>query len=413
MSVSIISIDDIRAAAARLREVVHRTPMLTSASLAAMLGAELRLKAENLQKTGSFKIRGAYNRVSALDAHEKARGVIAASAGNHGQALAYAASRAGVKATIVMPATASISKVNATRNYTDRVVLEGANYQEARAAAQRIHQETGAVFVDAYDDPMVIAGQGTVGLEIVEDVMPDVVLVPVGGGGLLAGIAAALEVCAPSAEVIGVEAAGSPQLSASLKAGEAVSIAQPVDTIADGLATGRIGRIPFEVIRRRVHRAVTVDDFEIGEATLLMLERMKILAEGAGAAALAGALKVRHELAGKRVVVVVSGGNIDINLLDRIIGHGLTKTGRLMRISVDLRDRPGELARLLARVGETGANVHSIDHDRTRRDVPIGGARVMLELETRGPDHLTEIRASLTRAGYAVRDESSGSGAAV
>ena len=304
------------------------------------------LKPENLQKTGSFKIRGAYNRLMTLADDQKSRGVVAASAGNHGQALAYAATRAGVTATIVMPTTAAIAKIDATRSYGQSVVLEGVDYQEARAAAAKMCAERGASFIDAYDDAYVIAGQGTVGLEIADEVAPDVVIVPVGGGGLIAGIAAALALRAPNAEVIGVEAAGSPQLSASLAANAPASIGRPVDTIADGLATGRIGAIPFEVMRGRVKRAITVDDFEIGEAVLLMLERLKLLAEGAGAAALAGALKLKDELKGKTVVLVISGGNIDINLLDRIIGHGLVKVGRLFRVAVDLRDRPGELGQL-------------------------------------------------------------------
>lgn len=379
--------------------------MLRSATLERMIEAEVFLKPENLQKTGSFKIRGAYNRVAALAPEEASRGVIAASAGNHGQALAFAATRAGVKATIVMPRTAAIAKVDATRGYGQEVVLEGADYQEARRAAELICERTGGIFVDAYDDPLVIAGQGTIGLEIADEVAPDVVLVPVGGGGLLAGIAVAIAERVPGAEIIGVEAAGSPQLSASLVAGAPASVSRPVDTIADGLATGRIGKLPFELIRERVRRVVTVDDFEIGEALLLMLERMKLLAEGAGAAALAGALKIKPELRGRRAVIVVSGGNIDINLLDRIIGHGLAKAGRLMRITIDLRDRPGELQNLLALIGETGANVRAISHDRTRRDIPIGNARVMLELETRSAEHVAEIRRRLADRGYACGTE--------
>lgn len=398
-----IKIYDIERARDRLQGIAKPTPMIASETLAALLSADVRLKPENLQKTGSFKIRGAYNFIAALKPEDKARGVIAASAGNHGQALAYAASRAGIKATIVMPATASISKVDATRSYGQKVVLEGVDYQAARAAARRICDECGAIFVDAYDDPLVIAGQGTIGLEIADEFKPDMVLVPTGGGGLLAGIAAALEARAPEAEVVGVEAAGSPQLSASLRTRTPASVELPVDTIADGLATGRIGATPFEIIKRRVHRSVTVDDFEIGEAVLLLLERMKLLTEGAGAAALAGAIKIKDELRGRRVAVVISGGNIDINLLDRIIGHGLVKVGRLFRFSVDMHDRPGELGKLLAAVGETGANVRAIDHDRTRRDVAIGGARVVLELETRGPEHIEAVREYLALNGYAIK----------
>ena len=269
-----VTIDDIELARRRLAGIAKHTPLIRSETLSRIIGGEVFVKAENLQKTGSFKIRGAYNRIAALAPDEKERGVIAASAGNHGQALAYAASRAGVKATVVMPTSAAIAKILATRSYGQRVVLEGADYQEARAAAARIREESGAIFVDAYDDAHVIAGQGTVGLEIADEIAPDFVFVPTGGGGLLAGVAVALAARIPDAAVIGVEAAGSAQLSASLAAGAPASIGRPVDTIADGLATGRIGAIPFELIRAHVKEAVTVDDFEIGEAVLLILERM-------------------------------------------------------------------------------------------------------------------------------------------
>ena len=397
-----VSYADIEAAQKRLKGIVTPTPMMTSTTLDRMIGAHVLIKPENLQKTGSFKIRGAFNFIAAMTDAEKKRGVVAASAGNHGQALAWAASHAGVKATIVMPRTAAIAKIAATRGYGQEVILEGVNYQEARNNAEALCEQKGALYVDAYDDPLIIAGQGTVGLEIAEQTTPDVVMVPVGGGGLLAGIAIAIKERCPNAEVIGVEAAGSPQLSLSLARKAPSSIDCPVDTIADGLATGRIGKVPFDAIRSRVRRAVTVDDFEIGAAVLLMLERMKLLTEGAGATALAGAIKVTDALKGKTVVVVVSGGNIDINLLDRIIGHGLAKMGRLFRFAIDMHDRPAELARLLTEIGSTGANVHTIEHDRTRRDVPIGCARVMLELETRGPEHITLIRTHLASRGYQV-----------
>jgi threonine dehydratase len=397
-----VTIEDLKLARERLAGVVKPTPLIHSATLSQMIGAEIYLKPENLQKTGSFKIRGAYNRVAALSPAEAARGVVAASAGNHGQALASAASRAGVRATIVMPTTAAIAKIDATRSYGQTVELAGIDYLEAHRAAEEICARTGALFVDAYDDPFVIAGQGTLGLEIAAELAPDFVLVPVGGGGLIAGIALALAARAPRAQLIGVEAAGSAQLSLSLSQGVPSTVPTAVVTIADGLATGRVGRLPFEILRDRLDRVVTVDDFEIGEAVLLMLERMKLLAEGAGAAALAGALKMSAELAGRRVVIVVSGGNIDVNLLDRIIAHGLVKAGRLMRLVVEMRDRPGELGRLLAVIAEQGANVHAIRHDRTRRDVRIGGARVTLELETRGHDHIERIREALAANGHQV-----------
>jgi threonine dehydratase len=401
------SADEIEHARRCLHGIVTPTPLIRSTTLGRMLGAEVYLKPENLQKTGSFKIRGAYNRIAALSSAEAARGVIAASAGNHGQALAYAATRAGIKATIVMPMTAAIAKVDATRSYGQQVMLVGVDYQAARRAAEELRDLTGAVFIDAYDDQLVIAGQGTIGLEIVDEVTPDVVIVPVGGGGLIAGIAVAIESRAPHAEIIAAEAAGSPQLSLSLAAGVPAPMTKPVDTIADGLATGRIGNLPFELIRTHVRRVVTVDDFEISEAVLLMLERVKLLVEGAGATALAAALKIKAELAGKRVVICISGGNIDINLLDRIIGYGLAKAGRLMRFAVDLHDRPGELQKLLVLIGEIGANVRSIEHDRTRRDVSIGNVRVMLELETRSAGHLDELRGRLAERGYSIVGDNS------
>lgn len=396
--------DEIENARRRLQGILKPTPLICSATLNNLLGTEVYLKPENLQKTGSFKIRGAFNRIATLTPDEASRGVVAASAGNHGQALAYAATLAGVAATIVMPKTAAIAKIDATRGYGQSVVLAGIDYGEARAAAEVIREQTGATFVDAYDDAAVIAGQGTIGLEIVDELIPDIVMVPVGGGGLLAGIGAALGQRAPKVEVVGVEAAGAPQLSASFSSGSAAAVGHPVDTIADGLATGRIGKLPFALIRERVAQVVTVDDFEIGEAVLLLLERLKLLAEGAGAAALAGALKIKPKLSGKKTVVVLSGGNLDINLLDRIIGYGLAKAGRLARMQIDLHDRPGELQKLLALIGKIGANVRSIEHDRGRRDLPIGSARVVLELETRGRDHVHEVQQRLAEEGYQIGD---------
>jgi threonine dehydratase len=397
-----VALQDVEQARERLVGIVEPAPLVHSATLSRMLSAEIYLKPENLQKTGSFKIRGAYNRIASLSPEEAARGAVAASAGNHGQALAWAASRTGVRATIVMPTTAAIAKIDATRSYGQKVELAGRDYLEAFRAAEEICASTGGIFVDAYDNPFIIAGQGTVGLEILDEIAPDFVLVPVGGGGLIAGIALVMSARAPRAKLIGVEAAGAPQLSLSLTQQTASSLPMAVDTIADGLATGRFGRLPFEIVRTRLDRVVSVDDFEIGEAVLLMLERMKVLAEGAGAAALAGAIKLGGVIAGKRVVIVISGGNIDVNLLDRIIGHGLAKAGRLMRLTVEMRDRPGELERLLAVIAGEGANVHAIQHDRTRRDVRIGGARVTLELETRGHDHIRRIRDALAAHGQTI-----------
>lgn len=397
-----VAIDDIEAARIRLAPILKPTLLRKSATLSRLLDAEVLIKPENLQKTGSFKIRGAYNRIAALDPTTAIRGVVAASAGNHGQALAHAATLTGISATIVMPETAAIAKIEATRGYGQKVMLQGVDYQAARRAAEKLCAQSGATFVDAYDDPWVIAGQGTIALEILDELKPDVVAVPVGGGGLLAGIITALAARAPRTEVIAVEAAGSPQLSTSLARGGPSATSAPVETIADGLATGNLGKLPYELIRGRLRDVVAVDDFEIGEAVLLLLERLKLLAEGAGAAALAGALKARAVLRGKRVVVLVSGGNIDINLLDRIIGHGLMKAGRLYRLCLRLPDRPAELSRVLALIGGLGANVRAIGHDRTQRDISLGAALVEMELETRGPDHIERIRKELRDHGYSL-----------
>jgi threonine dehydratase len=399
-----VTIAEIEAARQRLRPVLQSTPLMPSSTLSRMLEAEVLIKPENLQKTGSFKLRGAYNRMAVLADDAMRHGVVAASAGNHGQAISFAATRAGVSATIVMPETAAIAKIEATRGYGQNVVLQGLNYPAAYQAAIELCQRTGATFIDPYDDPWVIAGQGTVGLEIAEETAADFVFVPVGGGGLIAGVATALAARAPATGVIGVEAAGSPQLSTSLRQRHAAIVSGPVDTIADGLATGRLGRLPYELVRERLAAIVSVDDFEIGEAVLLLLERMKLLAEGAGAAALAGALKLRELVRGKRIVVLVSGGNIDINLLDRIIGHGLVKAGRLYRLHLSLPDRPGELGRLAGVIGALGANVRAIDHDRTQRDVALGAALVELELETRGHDHIARIRKELHDHGYHLQE---------
>jgi threonine dehydratase len=398
------TIKDVEQARGRLKGVVQATALVRSATVSRLLGAEVLFKAENFQKTGSFKIRGAYNRVACLSPEEKQRGVVCASAGNHGQALAYAASRAGVRATIVMPEAAPLAKIAATRGYGQNVVLSGSDYLNAVRKAHEIQESTGALFVDAYDDPWVIAGQGSIGLEIADEGEADVVVVPVGGGGLLAGIGLAVSARMPKAQLIAVEASGSPQLSVSLCRGRASTLERPADTIADGLATGKLGELPFELIRNRLSDVVSVDDFEISEAVLLMLERLKFLTEGAGAAALAGALKIQQQLKGKRVVICVSGGNIDINLLDRIIGHGLIKMGRLFSFAVDLRDRPGELDKLLKMIAETGANVRAIQHDRNRLDMPISGVEVVLELDTRGPEHIAALRSSLKQQGYRIRE---------
>jgi threonine dehydratase len=398
----LISLESIVSAHAAIAPYVLRTPLHASRSLSRLAGASVFLKCENLQKTGSFKARGALNRILALTATEKPRGVVAASAGNHAQGVAYASGIAGVRATVVMPETAAIAKVEATRAYGAEIVLEGPDYASAFAHAELLAKRRRAVLVPAFDDPRIIAGQGTVGLEIVED-MPDVdvIVVPVGGGGLAAGIAVAVSE-RPRVRVIGAQSRSVSTLAPSLRAGRRI-FAPPAPTIADGLATSGIGRHPWEILRRRVRRAVTVGEAETAAALLLLLERAKLVVEGAGAVSLAAVLgPLRRRIAGKKVVVVLSGGNIDVNVLDRILNLGLAEHGRVFCFSTVITDRPGSLAALAAAIGRVGANIKHIQHERGRVGVGALETRVTVELETRGPEHVPEIVSALREAGYRV-----------
>ena len=397
-----ISIEHIRAARARAAGIVKTTPLDLSTTFSTLCGREIYLKLENLQKTGSFKVRGALNKIQLLDDAARARGVVTASAGNHAQGVAYAARMAGVSATVVMPETAAFSKVEATGGYGARVVLAGRDYSEAFDRATLLAKEQGATFVHAFDDPDVIAGQGTLGLELLEQ-LPDVdmVVVPVGGGGLLAGLISALRGAGCRARVVGVQALGASSLKPSLRAGARVQL-DHVDTIADGLATRSIGARPFEIIRPAVDDAIEVSDAEIAEAVLLLLERAKTVVEGAGAVGLAACLAGRIGEAGAKVAVVISGGNIDSNLLDRIINLGLAHEGRLFRFTTLLQDRPGELQRLVTCIAGCGANIHQIRHERAQPGLALTQAAVTLELETRGREHIVEIERTLHESGFSV-----------
>jgi threonine dehydratase len=397
-----ISIESIRAARLRATGIVKTTPVDLSTTFSALCGHEIYLKLENLQKTGSFKVRGALNKIQLLDQAARARGVITASAGNHAQGVAYAARMAGVAATVVMPETAAFSKVEATGGYGARVVLAGRDYSEACDRAKSLAEEQGATFVHAFDDPDVIAGQGTLGLELLEQ-LPDVdtVVVPVGGGGLLAGLICALRGAGSRARIIGVQAAGASSLKPSVSAGARVEL-EHVDTIADGLATRCVGVQPFEIIRCAVDDVVEVSDAEIAEAVLLLLERAKTVVEGAGAVALAACLTRRIGVVGTRVAVVISGGNIDTNLLDRIINLGLAHEGRLFRFTTLLQDRPGELQRLVTCIARCGANIHQIGHERAQPGLALTQAAVTLDLETRGREHIGEIERAVHEAGFRV-----------
>ncbi|MGE0712509.1 MAG: threonine ammonia-lyase [Planctomycetota bacterium] len=399
-----ISLDDVRAARERIKGYVVETGCPGSSSLAKLTGcAAVGLKLENRQRTRAFKARGAINRLLTLTPEEAARGIVAASAGNHAQGVALGARELGLEATIVMPEWTPLAKVVATRGYGAHVRLAGANYNEAAEVAQELVQAEGRTMVHAFDDPWVIAGQGTIGLEILEQ-RPDVeaVVVPIGGGGLIGGIATAIKGLRPDVLLIGVQTQALPSMRESLRAGEPATL-PPAVTIADGIAVKRPGVLTFPIVRRHVDRVVTVSDEEIAGAILFLLEREKVLAEGAGAAGVAALLANKvADLARKKVVVVVSGGNLDMTLLSRVIERGLVSDGRLTELVVHLPDRPGALAQLTATIARLQANVLEITHTRAFRSMTLGEAEVDLRLETRGPEHVAELIQALRDEGFRV-----------
>ena len=399
-----IDIHTIRDAARVIEGSVSRTPMLHSPALSERFGGDVYLKLENLQRTGSFKIRGAMYRILSDRGGIAAAGVVAASAGNHAQGVALAARQANLPALIVMPEWVSISKQEATRAYGGEVVICGRSVTECVARAEEM-AAAGRTFIHPFDDPAVIAGQATVGLEIFEE-LPDAdqVVVPVGGGGLIAGIGAAARALQPGCRVIGAQAAGCPSMAASLEAGRVVEVDAAV-SIADGIAVRRPGALTFAMARAVVDRVVTVTEQDITRAMLLLLERKKVLTEGAGAVPLAAMLGGAVTAApGVKTVLVVSGGNVDSPLLGRVIGKGLIENGRVLRLQVVLPDTPGSLAGLLGEVAADGANVLHIRHDRGQSDLPVTLSRVSLELETRSGAHGREVRRSLEAAGYQVAE---------
>jgi threonine dehydratase len=400
-----IDVAAIEAARARVAGAVSETACVFSPRLSELTGAHCFLKLENLQTTGSFKERGAANLLLQLDAAERARGVITASAGNHGLAVAYHAGRLGIAATIVMPEWAPLIKVTSARRYRAEVTLSGANFDEAYERAREIAAERGMVFVHPFDDVRVIAGQGTLGLELFEQ-QPDLdaVLVPVGGGGLIAGVAVAIKSKRPSVRIIGVQSETIAAMRAALQAGRPVKIA-PAATIADGIAVAQVGEHSFEVANGLVDDVVTVSEEELANAILLLLEIEKTVVEGAGAAPLAALVNRSLGLAGARVALVLSGGNIDVTMLSRIIERGLVKDGRLVRLGVLLRDRPGELARLSTLIAEARANIVHIEHDRAfARWAGIGETEVELTLETSGREQIAALLARLRAGGYRVEE---------
>lgn len=397
-----VALDDIKKAQERLASFIHRTELTYSRTFSEISGNDIYLKNENLQKTGSFKIRGAFNKIATLSDEEKKRGVIAASAGNHAQGVALGATLYGTSATVVMPSGAPLAKVAATRGYGANVVLHGAIYDDAYAKACQLQEETGAVFIHPFNDPEVIAGQGTIGLEILEDVSElDVVVVPVGGGGLISGIALALKEIKPTIKVIGVEAAGAPCMLASLQSGRITAL-NSVATIADGIAVKQPGDLTFKLIDKYVDDIITVEDEEIAYAILMLLERAKVVAEGAGAAPVAAILQHKLNFTGKKVAAIVSGANIDVNILARVLDRGLIKAGRKVQFRMVIPDRPGQLQQVLAAIAETQSNVVGIDHDRSKRKVAVGYAEVEFVLETLDKAHADALLSMLTTKGYEV-----------
>lgn len=396
----VISLADIIAARDRIRPSIVRTPLARSAGLSALTGGDVRLKLENLQFTGSFKARGALNRLLALTDSERARGVIAASAGNHAQGVAAHATRLGIKSTIVMPVGTPLIKVSRTQGYGADVVLFGESYDDAYAHACELMDRSGAVYIHAYDDDAIMAGQGTIGLEILED-MGDVddIVIPVGGGGLIAGIGVAVKAQRPHTRIIGVEAAVLPSMQAAMQAGHPVRL-EAARTLAEGIAVRRVGERPLEACKQVLDQLVTVEDDEIARAIVFLLESEKTVAEGAGAAAVAAVLANRIDLKGRRVALLVCGGNIDVNVLSRIIERGLVESGRLARLSVFVPDRPGALADALATVAGSRANVVEVHHERAFMAGRLGQVRVDLVVETRGAEHATELIEALRQRGF-------------
>lgn len=400
MAESVLTLKKIEEARRRLAGVARQTPLDYSTTFSVMTGNFVYLKLENMQSTGSFKIRGAYNKVMTLSEQEKNRGVITASAGNHAQGVAYAAARAGLKCLIVMPRGAPISKVMAAKRYGAEIIFSEGGYDEAYRLAVEIQKECGATFIHSFNDPDVIAGQGTIALELLKE-LPDIeaVLVPVGGGGLIAGISFCLKKARPDVRVIGVQSEGAPAMYCSLREHRLVERGC-TGTFADGIAVSKPGNMTFSIIKDYVDEILTVDDEETASAILLLLERAKIVVEGAGAVGLAALVHKKTLLKNMKTAVVLSGGNIDVNMLSIIIERGLIKTGRYVRIRVLITDLPGNLQKLLAAVADTQANVISINHDRIKPDVPLKQAEVELTLETRDRDHIELITGMLKSLNY-------------
>ena len=395
-----ISLADVQAARERLRGSIYYSPCAHSQMLSAQIGQQIYLKLENLQMTGSFKERGALNRITTLTPEQATRGVVAASAGNHAQGVAYHATKRGIRALIVMPLATPLVKVTATRGFGAEVVLHGANYDEACDEALRICTAEEMTFIHPFDDPLVMAGQGTIGLELLEQV-PELqaVAVPIGGGGLIGGIACAIKESRPDIRVIGVQTSRLPSMAAAIEQHGPVTL-ESATTIADGIAVRRAGDVTFPVVEKYVDEIVTVDEDEIASAILVLLEREKTLAEGAGAAALAALIQKKTTLTNERTAVIVSAGNIDVTLLSRIIERGLVQDGRMIRLRIHLLDKPGALSELTKLIASHRVNIVDTLYNRAYYGVNLGNTAIDITLETRGREQVAELLAALTAEGY-------------
>jgi threonine dehydratase len=395
-----LTLDKIYHAAYVLKNVIRPTDLIKAKNLCP--DCKIYLKSENLQVTGSFKVRGAYYKISQLTDEEKANGVIACSAGNHAQGVALAAAKNGIKSLICIPDGAPISKVEATKGYGAEVCLVEGNYDDAYQMALALQKENGLTFIHPFDDEMVIAGQGTIGLEILEQIPDlDAVIVPIGGGGLISGVAFAIKSLNPKVKVYGVQAAGAASMYNSI-ANDNIEILPSVKTIADGIAVRTPGTITFDLCKNYVDEIATVTDDEISTAILTLIEKQKLVAEGAGAVSVAAALFNKFPIKGKKVVCLVSGGNIDVTILSKVIDRGLNKAGRLARLTIELIDKPGQLKGVSKIIADFGGNVVAINHDRTDVNMDINSCFLGISMETRNHEHVEEIKNALTREGYKI-----------
>lgn len=400
MNLRALTLGDILEARERIKDICVNTKLIYSSDFSKECGNEVYIKPENLQLTGAFKLRGALNKISKLTEEQRKRGLIASSAGNHAQGVAYSANRLGIKATIVMPRTTPLIKVHGTREYGSNVILKGECYDEAYEEAKRLEKEKGYIFIHPFDDVEIMAGQGTIALEILEELKDtDAILVPIGGGGLISGIAVAAKSVNPNIKVIGVEPEGAKAMKLSMCEGKLVNLLA-VDTIADGGAVKNPGHIAFDIIRKYVDEIITVDDFELMEAVFILLEKHKLVVEATGALTVAALKKLKFK--GKKVVSLVSGGNIDVVTMASMLNRGLLLRGRIFCFSVKLQDTPGQLLKISEILARLGANVIRLQHDQFKAIDRLNHVVLEITVETNGHEHINEITEELNREGYNV-----------